>query len=182
MADVKKGLFTFRFAAVCFALSAAWEAWGLRGPVPLFGHMVGGGGAIAYHIAYVVLFAWLGYSLWVGARSGYYALMGTAALYAADRLQLLFAGDGLRHLVHEQIVQMEAQLQQAMDQLQFAFSSNDLALVREQVMQNEAQLQAAVVQLLTVTIVLFLLGWAGFVVYAYYRRAYFGIGPQPRQS
>lgn len=175
MADAPKGRFTFRFAAVCFGLSAALEAWGLPGQVTLFGRVVGGAGAIIYHAVYVALFAWLAYALWVGVRSGYYVLLGTAVLYTVDRLQLLFVGDALPQLVRQQVVQSEAQLQQALEQLRPMFAANELAFVREQIVQNQALLQTAVQQLLTVAILFILLCWWGFVGYAWYRRDYFGI-------
>lgn len=153
MTDVRKGRFTFRFAAVCFGLSALWEIFSLRGDVPLFGQMVGGAGAVVYHALYIALFAWLAFGLWSGHRSGYYALFAASAVYTLDRLQLLFVGDMLATQIRQQLAGNEALLQQA--------GINYL------------------MEVLTLTIVTIVICWWGFVGYAYFRRDYFGIVRKP---
>lgn len=156
MTDAPKGRFTFRFAAVCFGLSAIWELSSLQGEALLFGRVVSGAGAVVYHALYVALFAWLAFGLWTGRRSGYYVLLATTVLYTIDRLQMLFAGDGLA------------------------------ALIRQQIAANADLLQVVSVdqllQMLTLAILVIVLCWWGFVAYAYYRRDYFGISQKPRAN
>lgn len=151
MADAPKGRFTFRFAAVCFALSAVWELVSLYDEVPLFGHIVGGTGATAYHVVYTALFAGLAIGLWAGRRFGYYLLFVTSVLYTVDRLQL-FVGDTL------------------MAQIRHALGGD------EQLLQQVGA--DYLLRVLALTIFLFVLCWWGFVGYAYYRRDYFGISKQ----
>jgi len=154
MTDVPKGRFTFRFAAVCFGLSAAWELLSLQGEALLFGRVVGGTGAVAYHVVYTALFAWLAFGLWSGKRSGYYILLVTTILYTVDRLQLLFVGDTLAAQIRQQLAGHEDLLQ---------LVSVDYLL-----------------QVLTVTVLTIVLCWWGFVGYAHFRRDYFGISKEPR--
>ena len=51
-----KGHFTFRTAAVLFALSALFEIVGITQLVPLFGEFRGGTAALGYHLLYALLF------------------------------------------------------------------------------------------------------------------------------
>jgi hypothetical protein len=156
MADAPKGRFTFRFAAVCFGLSAVWELLSLQGQALLFGNVVGGVVAWVYHIVYVALFAWLAFGLWVGSRSALYVLFTTAVFYTVDRLQLLLVGDVLASQIRQQLAGNEQLLQ---------IVSVDYLL-----------------QVLTLTVITIVLCWWGFVAYAYYRRAYFGIGRTPHDG
>ena len=74
--DKLKGRFTFRFASICFGISAAGEVFALHDNTVLFGATVGGAGAFTYHLTYTVLFAWLAVGLWRGSRSGLYRING----------------------------------------------------------------------------------------------------------
>lgn len=156
MTNAPKGRFTFRFAAVCFGLSAIWELLGLQTAVPLFGQIVGGTGAAIYHVVYTALFAGLAVGLWTGSRSGYYLLLATSGLYTVDRLQLLFVGDSLASIIRQELAGNEELLQ---------FVSMDYLL-----------------QVLTISVIAIVLCWWGFIGYAYYRRDYFGISRKPQGS
>jgi hypothetical protein len=156
MADVPKGRFTFRFAAVCFGLSAVWELLDLSGEVFLAGRFVGGTGAAVYHVVYAALFAWLMIGLWAGRRSGYYTLMVTTVFVTVDRLQVLFIGNALEKIIRQQMAGNE--------DLLAAVSMGDL------------------IQVLTLTTVVIVLCWWGFAGYAYFRCEYFGIHRKPRAS
>lgn len=160
MTDAPKGRFTFRFAAVCFGLSALWELGSLHEVVPLFGLLVGGIGAVVYHAVYIVLFAWLAYGLWTGSRSGYYALVATSALYTVDLLQFLFVGDSLANQDRELLALM-----------------GQLPGGEEVLSQGDMGHLLHVSTITTIAVVILCL-W-GFVGYAYYRRAYFGINRIP---
>ncbi|TAK91717.1 MAG: hypothetical protein EPO06_03165 [Burkholderiaceae bacterium] len=148
-----KGRFTFRFAAVCFALSAVFELPSLQDEAVLFDHIVGGLPALAYHLVYAVLFTVLAHGLWYARRSGYYALWVASVIYTVDRLQMLFVGNALARSLDQQIAEHPEVLQ--------IISAADL------------------LQILTATTLAFLIGWWGFVGYAWYRRNYFGIGISP---
>jgi hypothetical protein len=156
MTTTVKGRFTFRFAAACFGVSAAFELLNLRDEAVLFGHILAGAPAAIYHIAYAALFAWLMVGLWNASRSGYYTLVATSIIYTVDRLQLLFAGDTLAAMLRQQAAQHPEMLQ--------IISVEDLLGV------------------LTVTVLAILLCWWGFVGYAYYRRDYFGIRSAPHSK
>lgn len=144
-----KGRFTFRFAAVCFGISAVGELLGLQDNTVLFGATVGGASAFAYHLIYIVLFAWLTVGLWSGRRSGYYALFATTLFYTIDRLQLLLIGDSLNVLLRNEMAGAEGLI-----------PATDINYLLET---------------LRISIVAFVLCWWGFVAYAYIRRSYFGI-------
>ncbi len=144
-----KGRFTFRFAAVCFALSAVFELLNLQDEALLFGHIVGGAPAAVYHVAYAALFTWLVIGLWNGTRAGYHALLIATVVYTVDRLQALLVGDTLATSLRQQVVQHPEVLQ--------VVSVDDL------------------VRVVTMTMLAMLLGWWGFAGYAYYRRDYFGV-------
>lgn len=152
MTNVPKGRFTFRFAAVCFALSAVWELLTLGTDAVPFGRNISGTGAAIYHLVYGALFAWVAFGLWKGSRSGFYVLLATAVLYTADLLVLL-ASDRLAMLIREQ----------------FAGNEDLFQLVSLEYM----------VQVMTLMTVVIVLCWWGFVGYAYYRRDYFGIRSNP---
>jgi hypothetical protein len=147
--DTPKGRFTFRFAAVCFGLSAAAELLSLGDAALLFGAEIGGTGAAIYHLAYAALFAWLAGGLWSGWRSAYYTLIATTVLYTVDRVQLVAFRDAL-----------EASIRRL-----FTGHEDILAAI------NMGEL----LQILNLMIAAFVLCWWGFVAYACLRRAYFGI-------
>lgn len=149
MTDAVKGRATFRFTAACFGLSAVSELFGLHDSTVLFGTVVGGAGALIYHLVYVVLFAWLTVGLWKGTRSGYYVLIAATVFYTLDRLQLLLVGDALKLTIRQMLVGHEDLLSPA---------SVDY-----------------VVHVLSLSVIVFILCWWAFVVYAYFRRSYFGI-------
>jgi len=147
--DKHKGRFTFRFASVCFGISAVGEAFGLQDNTVMFGATVGGAGAFAYHLTYIILFAWLTVGLWRGSRSGLFALLATTIYYTIDRLQLILVGDSLNILLRNEMAGAEGLLPAA-----------DINYL---------------VEILRISIIAFVLSWWGFVVYAYIRRSYFGI-------
>ena len=150
MAEKTKGRFTFRFAAVCFALSAVFELLNLQEEAILFGQIVSGLPVAVYHLVYVTLFAVLTHGLWTGSRLGYRALWIASVIYTMDRLQMLFVGDALADSLRRQLAAYPEVLQ----------------------MTSMGELM----HLLTLTTLAFLIGWWAFVGYAWYRRAYFGIG------
>ncbi len=149
MTDAVKGRSTFRVTAVCFGFSAVGELFGLHDSTVLFGALVGGGGALVYHLVYTVLFAWLTIGLWTGSRSGYYVLIGTTVFYTVDRLQLLFVGNALKITLRQELAGSAGLLPTA-----------DMGYI---------------LQVLTISIIVLILCWWGFVMYAYFRRGYFGI-------
>jgi hypothetical protein len=152
MDTATRGRATFRVAAVLFMLSAAFELAGIGGETPLFGTIVGGVVAAAYHLLYATLFALLAAGLWNGRRFGYYAVFAATVLYSIDRLQFV------------------------------AWRDTMLTFMRRRLAGQEALLEALgteyVLQVLTVVSAVAVLCWWGFAAYAWYRRAYFGVGAQ----
>jgi hypothetical protein len=149
----RKGRFTFRTAAVLFGLSALLELMGIDADVPLFGAVVDGLGAAAYHVAYATLFALLAAGLWTGRRYGYYAVFVATAVYSIDRVQLVLWRDALGAYLRTLFVGNEELL---------------AALGLDYLLQ--------VATLMTVVVVAC---WWGFAAYTYLRRGYFAAGSAP---
>lgn len=142
-----KGHFTFRTAAVLFALSALFELVGMTQPVPLFGAFRGGTAALVYHLIYALLFLILAVGLWTAKPWGYQTLFIGGVLYSLDKLQFLMIGNMTQEFVN-MIFRGQEQLLQSVG--------------RDMVMLS-----------LTLVVISFVLGWWGFAYYAYLRRAYF---------
>lgn len=142
-----KGRFTFRTAAVLFALSALFEIIGMTQPVPLFGAFRGGTTALVYHLVYALLFLALAIGLWTAKPWGYQALFIGGVLYSLDKLQFLMIGNMAQEFVN-MIFHGQEQLLQSVG--------------RDMVMSS-----------LTQVVIAFVLGWWGFAYYAYLRRTYF---------
>ncbi|MDH3513781.1 MAG: hypothetical protein OEM83_02800 [Gammaproteobacteria bacterium] len=142
-----KGQFTFRTAAVFFFISALFELLAAGTPVPLFGAIREGAGAMAYHLVYAVLFVALGLGLWAAKSWGLALIVAGVALYTLDRVQLLLSKPAMDAV----ITQLQEQLQASMPGIE----------------------KAMVAQAFVLLIVLFVLGWWGFALYAWWRREYF---------
>lgn len=142
-----KGRFTFRTAAVLFALSALFDLVGMTQPVALFGEFRGGTAALAYHLIYALLFLVLAVGLWTAKPWGYHAIFIGGALYTLDKLQFLLSGKATQDFLRTQFRGQEPLLQ---------------AVGPEMVMLS-----------LTLVTIAFVLGWWGFAYYAYLRRSYF---------
>ncbi len=143
-----KGRFTFRTAAVLFALSALFEIIGMTQPVPLFGAFRGGTTALAYHLVYALLFLALAVGLWTAKPWGYQTLFIGGVLYSLDKLQFLMIGNVTQEFV------------------------NMIFRGQEQLLQSVGR--DMVTLSLTLVVISFVLGWWGFSYYAYLRRTYFG--------
>ena len=142
-----KGHFTFRTAAVLFALSALFEVIGMTQPVPLFGEFRVGTAALAYHLVYALLFLVLAVGLWTAKPWGYHAIFIGGVLYTLDKIQFLMSGNITQEFV-SMIFRGQEQLLQAVG--------------RDMVMLS-----------LTLVVIAFVIGWWGFAYYAYLRRSYF---------
>jgi hypothetical protein len=147
----KKGTFTFRTAAVLFALSALFEFISLGTEVPLFGAIHGGRVAMAYHLVYAALYIGLGIGFWSAKRWAYPAVFAATAVYTLDELQTMFLS---RDVIVERLMQEIA-------------GSPELL----QVVNKESMLQ--MVLLVSAT---FIACWWGFVWYTHLRRDYFKPG------
>ncbi len=142
-----KGHFTFRTAAVLFALSALFELVGMTLPAPLFGEFRGGLVAVVYHLIYALLFLALAVGLWTAKPWGYHAIFIGGALYTLDKLQFLMSGNVTQDFVNT--------LFRGQEQLLKAIGPDMVMLS------------------LTLVVIAFILGWWGFAYYAYLRRSYF---------
>jgi hypothetical protein len=143
----RKGRFTFRTAAVFFALSALIELVGLAMPAPLLGEFRGGATAVIYHLIYATLFLALAVGLWNATRWGYYAIFIGGALYTLDKLQFLMSGSVTQEFINTVF--------RGQEQLLNAVGPDMMTLS------------------LTLVVLAFVLGWWGFAYYAYLRRTYF---------
>lgn len=145
--DRSRGRFTFRTAAVFFALSVLIELAGITMPAPLFGELRSGTAALIYHLIYALLFLVLAVGLWTASRWGYYAVFVGGGFYTLDKLQFLLSGEATQDFVLAQFRGQEPLLQ---------------AVGSDMVMLS-----------LTLVTLAFVLGWWGFAAYAYLRRSYF---------
>ena len=142
-----KGRFTFRTAAVLFALSALFEIIGMTQPVPLFGAFRGGTAALTYHLIYALLFLILAVGLWTAKPWGYQTLFIGGAIYTVDKLQFLMIGNMTQGFINT-IFRGQEQLLKAVGPDMVTLS-------------------------LTLVVIAFVLGWWGFAYFAYLRRSYF---------
>ena len=110
--DRSKGRFTFRTAAVLFALSALLEVVGMTQPVPLFGEFRDGTAALAYHLIYALLFLVLAIGLWTAKSWGYQTIFIGGVLYTLDKIQFLMSGNITQEFV-SMIFRGQEQLLQA---------------------------------------------------------------------
>lgn len=143
----RKGHFTFRTAAVFFALSALIELVGLTVPAPLFGEFRGGVAAVVYHLIYASLFLTLAVGLWTARPWGYHLIFIGGALYTLDKLQFLMSGNVTQEFINT-VFRGQEQLLNAV--------GPDMVMLS-----------------LTLVVLAFVLGWWGFAYYAYLRRSYF---------
>lgn len=88
-AEKVKGRFTFRTAAILFALSALFEILSPTAVVPLLGSLRGGVAALICHLVYAALYAGLAIGIWQAKHWGYNLVMVTTAVYTLDKLQFL---------------------------------------------------------------------------------------------
>lgn len=102
MPSKRKRNFTIRSAGVLFLLSAAAEVLSLDARVPLFGALLGGAVAFAYHLGFAAIFAAIGVGLWRPTRWGIQAYVFGGALYTLDRIGYLWSRQGFEvYLVSE---------------------------------------------------------------------------------
>ena len=139
--------FTIRTAGVLFLASAVFEVMSITAAVPLFGGLRGGAAAIAYHLAYVGLFAAMGVGLWSAKSWGLQAVLAGTIFYTLDRCLYLLDG-GAR----------TAEASGALDGLGSLLDSETLGFVA---------------QTMTLTTVLSIVCWWAFVFYLWQRRSYF---------
>jgi hypothetical protein len=144
---VVKGKFTFQFAGALFALSAVFELITIASEVPFFGSINRGTEAVAVHIIYAILFACLGIGLWRATRWVYRLIFIVTFFYTLDKIFLLLDRNTLEALVMH------------------AVGSHDEIL--------QFFDKAFILNLVSIVLLLFVLCWWGFTLYAYLRRAYF---------
>lgn len=147
MASKVQGQLTFRIAAVLFFISTLFELLAITSGVPLFGATRSGLAGIIYHLAYVFLYAGLGFGLWFAKPWGYALVFVGTAFYTLDKAQY--------------IVYRESILRELMRRL--GGYREVLQMVDQQMILNALTVMAAVLAAC----------WWGFAIYAYFRRDYF---------
>lgn len=147
--DSKKGRFTFRFAAVLLAISAALELLGVASEALLFGEVRHGVAAGIYHLLYAALFVALAWGLWKAAKWGYTLIFVAAGVYTLDKMQFVLYPAAMEAFITTQMAGMESELQaQGIDASMLAQTMTLMAFVA-------------------------IACWWGFALYAYWRRDYF---------
>jgi hypothetical protein len=141
---VRKGNLTIRVAGACFVASGVWELFCLDNEVPLFGAARAGSVAVAYHLAYVALFAVMGVGLLIGRYWGYRAVLAGTLLYTLDKVFLLLDRRAMEAYLTEQ-------LKGNLDVLDFVD-------------------QDSLLQLIVVFNLLLVACWWGFALYVHLRR------------
>jgi len=147
MASEVKGRLTFRIAAVLFFISTLFELLAITSGVPLFGATRSGLAGIIYHLAYVALYAGLGFGLWFAKPWGYTLVFVGTAFYTLDKAQ---------YIVYRKSILWELMRR--------------LGGYREVLQMVDQQM---ILNALTVMAVVFAACWWGFAIYTYYRRDYF---------
>jgi len=142
-----KGRFTFRSAGALFLLSGGLEVFSLTSEVPLFGALRGGPVAVAYHLAYLALFLAMGIGLW-RARPWTCRLVFVGSLF--------YTLDKLAYLLDRKTMELDL-----MGQLRG----------HEEIWQFVDK--GYILDVVTITMALFIACWWGFAFYAYARRDYF---------
>jgi hypothetical protein len=164
----RPGELTFKIAAIMIGASAFVELTALLASVPLFGHVVSGVAAVPYHLGYVVLFAVLGYGIWGARRWAYQLLLVTCLLYVIDRVQSAVYVNAIRKYLYQQFEQHQILLTTLSKMLK-QYPPLDLDLL------IDSGIFDYLVFMMQVTSVMMAACWAGFGLWAYWRRAYFGI-------
>lgn len=141
------GTFTMRFAGAAFGISTVFELGSISSAVPMFGALRGGAIAYAYHGVYAVLFAALFTGLWNANRWGYRLLFFATCFYTLDNLRFVLDRTG-----------MKAQIDRQLDVY---------SVIREIVDAD------SLMRLMTLTAILVVACWWGFMLYARARRSYF---------
>ena len=93
------GTVTIRLAGAFLLASAVLEMTSIRSPVPLAGAVRIGAGAIAFHVAYVALFAAMGAGLLAMRRWGLWTFLAGTAAYTVERLAFAMSDATLRAYV-----------------------------------------------------------------------------------
>ncbi len=146
----KKGDFTMKSSGALFLVSAAFELMSIASPVPLFGALRDGVGAVLYHLVYVAVFAGMGVALLRPRPWGLRMMLGGTAFYTLERG--ISAFDSGAH---------KAELAKALE------GHEEVA----QLLPLES-----ILGLGTLTTLLVVAAWWGFAAYVYVKREYF-LGP-----
>ena len=156
MAKRVRGEITFRIAAVLFIISACFELIGVTASAPLFGEMQGGTAAVVYHLIYAGLYMAIGIGIWKATPWGYKLIFITSGIYTLDKTQYLLNRDTMMTSVMRQL----------------AGAREILRMVDKNMLMDA----------ITITTVLFVLGWWGFALYTYLRRDYFRLKEKPLEG
>lgn len=147
MSSDQKGRFTIRTAGFLFFLSSLFELFALTSQVPLFGAVRSGAVAVTYHLVYVLIFLSIGVGLWGAKPWTLKGVFGGTLVYSIDKVSLLLTPRTMETHLLQQLAEYEELI--------------------------EILGKAYVLQVMSVTLGAFVLGWWGFAIYLYVRRDYF---------
>lgn len=153
------GDLTFKITAVLLGLSGLFEITSLTARTPLFGHVVAMPSILVYHLFYIVIFIAVGIGVWLARTWGYYLLQFTCVVYTLDRLQAAMFPEAIREYLMSELAAAKVQL---------AGLPVDLSVL------EQPDLIDQIIWILQVTSLTIAACWAGFAVWTYWRRAYFG--------
>lgn len=147
MKKTSKRNISFKIAGLFFAVSLAFEIVNIAHETVIFGTTLSGVAALLGHLAYALLFGWIGYGLWFGTIWGAFAVyIGTAA-YSMDKLTYIMN----RQSIETTMV-------------------NDLSYYNLALQPAEIE---TLVSLTILTVLIMVISWWGFAIYTYAQRAYF---------
>ncbi len=156
----KPGELTFKITAVLLVLSGIFEMMSLTTRVPLFGHIVTMPAILWYHYFYIILFVAVGVGTWLARTWSYYLLQFTCVVYTLDRLQASMYSQAIREYLMAELASVKIRL---------AGLPVDVSIL------DQPDFIKQIIWLLQLASFLIAACWAGFAVWTYWRRAYFGI-------
>lgn len=156
----KPGELTFKITAVLLVLSGIFEMASLTTQVPLLGHVITMPAILWYHYFYIFLFVAVGIGTWLARIWGYYLLQFTCVVYTLDRLQASLYPQAIREYLMSELASVKMQL---------AGLPIDISIL------EQPDFIKQIIWLMQLMSFLIAACWAGFAVWTYWRRAYFGI-------
>lgn len=166
MTDKKKGHFTIRSAGILFIISAIFEVMSVTSAVALFGGVRGGNIAIFYHILFFLVFMAIGIALLRAQPWCFKAVVTGTVFYSLDKIQFLLD----RRTLDDQILAIANQITKQLDQLSQAGLIGKNLMAQVLAIMAEKEL---IMQVMNLTVGLFIASWLGFTLYIYLRRDYF---------
>ena len=147
MKKTSKRNVTFKIAGIFFAVSFVFEIANIAHETVILGMTLSGAAAVLGHLAYALLYGWIGFGLWFGTVWGAFAVYIGTAVYSMDKLTYIIN----RSSIESTMVK-------------------DLSYYRLDLQPAEIE---TLVSLTILTVLIMVVSWWGFAIYTYSQRAYF---------